>query len=281
MSHFDTPPDPFAPDASDSPDARWRGYNEFGVMLATDGHWVDARQAFADALDAAPAFAEVPAVHAVLLSNFAQACFYTGDVDEAVRTARRSLSARLLCADEHDAPMARSRSDLAVYLAASGALDEAQATLQHAMYSLTHTLGAEHEHLAVPRENAARLAQVLAARGAAWPDTVMATRSDDNDAAQEADAPFSISAEQDAIDVFPLATGGSTDDYALEFVEELPPPPLRADSAATPARLAGFEGHVTDDTPPVAPPAPVRPTGLGFEIHYGVPPELLLDGGAD
>lgn len=281
MSHFDTPPDPFALNASDSPDARWRGYNEFGVMLATDGHWVDARQAFADALEAAPAFAEVPAVHAVLLSNFAQACFYTGDVDEAVRTARRSLSARLLCADEHDAPMARSRSDLAVYLAASGALDEAQATLHHAMYSLTNTFGGEHEHLAVPRENAARLAQVLAARDASLQDTTETTQGDENAAPHESAAAFSISAEQDAIDVFPLSTSGDTDEYALEFVEELPPPPLRAETASVPSRIAGFEGHQSDDAPPVTPPTPARPAGLGFEIQYGVPPELLLDGGSD
>lgn len=258
MSHFDTPPDPFALDASDSPDARWRGFNEFGVLLATDGHWDDARHAFADALDAAPAFAEVPAVHAVLLSNFAQACFHTGDVDEAVRAARRSLSARLLCADEHDAPMARSRSDLAVYLAASGALEEAQATLHHAMYSLTQTFGSEHAHLAVPRENAARLAQAIASR-----------------------TPLSVSAEQEAIDVFPSPSRNATDEYALEFVEELPPPPVRASVSMLPTRLAGFDGPASDDAPPTPPSAPPRSAGLGFAVQYGVPPELLLDGGLD
>jgi len=277
VSHLDPAPDPFATDASDASDARWRGFNEFGVMLAVDGHWEDARQAFDDAVDAAPAFGDAPHVHAVLLSNLAQARFHAGDADGAIECARRSMAARVLCTEEDSAPMARIRSDLAVYLAASGALDEAQATLHHAIRSLEATFGAHDTRLLVPLENEVQFSRLTATSASATDVPWTSTAGEPAHAAERL-TPESLA----SIDVFPspraLDEANATDEYALEFVEELPPPPPKP--TTPPAPWIG-SGAPTAGEMPAAAHRPAESHGLGFEIQYGIPSELLLDGPQD
>lgn len=213
VSHLDTAPDPFATDAFDASDARWRDFNEFGVMLAVDGHWEDARQAFDDALDAAPALDDAPHVHAVLLSNLAQARFHTGDTVGAIHSAQRSMAARVRCADDDSAPMARIRSDIAVYLAASGAVDDAQATLHHAIRSLEASFGADDSRLTVPLENERRLSRLAPTGRSSAPP---ATDRTDRQAAADL-TPTSLA----SIDVFPSPRNGddaeTSAEYALAF----------------------------------------------------------------
>lgn len=258
MSTQHLSPDPCAPEPSDLPDAPWRGFNDFGVMLALDGHWEDAHHAFTDALGAAPALEDAPDVHAILRSNIAQACFHTGDMRGAICSARASLEARLQCSDADDAPTARARADLAVYLAAAGALDEAQATLQEALRALEEKLGADDPRLTVLRVNAARLARLAEET----PSTV---------------APPAVAEE--AVEIFPTPSANAMDDYALDLVDELPPREAPPFTSPTPTQPAATDTDASTAVVSASPQAVAPPVnGLGFVVEYGVPQDLLVDG---
>lgn len=294
--------DPHAAEPSDLPDAPWRGFNDFGVMLALDGHWEDAHHAFTDARDAAPARAEAPDVHALLESNIAQACFHTGDVPGAIDSARASLAARLQCGDADDAPTARARADLAVYLAAAGAVDEARATLQDALRVLEDRLGADDPRLTVLRINAARLARLTAA--SPMPDDAPAAPEEAFDLfpAPSGDtrrpAPGGLTADTmagpvaadpepatDAGDAVAAGTSDAfeaTDDYGLDLVDEFPPRPASPSVPPPHARFETAERAPSTTVSSASLPTGAPPLdGLGFVVEYGVPQDLLFDGPPD
>lgn len=145
------------------PHAGWRARNDEGVSLALDGRWPEALDAFSDALTDAPCFAQAPDVHALLHGNRAQAHFHCGELQRAVDSARRALAARLVCGEQDDAPVARIRADLGVYLAACGELGDAERALQDASISLEARFGQDDLRLATVLENQARI-QLLAHR---------------------------------------------------------------------------------------------------------------------
>lgn len=145
------------------PHAAWRAHNDVGVSLALEGRWPEALDAFSDALTDAPCFADSPDVHALLHGNRAQAHFHCGELQLAVESARRALAARLVCGDEEDAPVARMRADLGVYLAACGAMTDAEQSLHMARTSLEARFGDDDVRLATVLENQARL-QLMAQR---------------------------------------------------------------------------------------------------------------------
>lgn len=145
------------------PHAAWRARNDAGVSLALEGRWPEALDAFSDALTDAPCFVEAPDVHALLHGNRAQAHFHCGELQRAVESARRALAARLVCGDEDDAPVARMRADLGVYLAACGDITEAAQSLRVARTSLETRFGDDDLRLATVLENQARV-QLMAHR---------------------------------------------------------------------------------------------------------------------
>jgi tetratricopeptide (TPR) repeat protein len=138
------------------PNARWRALNDTGVSLALEGRWPEALEAFSAALQGAPAFADAPDVHALLHGNRAQAHFHCDEVQAAVESAYRSLAARLVCGDTSDAPVARMRADLGVYLAACGETANAEESLRKALASLEARFGEHDARLATLLENQAR-----------------------------------------------------------------------------------------------------------------------------
>jgi tetratricopeptide (TPR) repeat protein len=316
------------------PTAPWREHNDAGLALALAGQWDAAAASFDAALALAPSLADGPDVHALLHSNRAQAHFHLGERLLAVEAARRSLMARLICGDEGDAPMARIRADLAVYLAACGAHEEADATLRRARTTLEDRFGDEDVRLASLLENEARLAllvgqpahaepallrlhalveeagadpaslaplfeAVRAARyvppePAAVGEAVVETESAE-EAVMETESALeavvetefaeetvveaqSAEAELDATDLFPVPA--QTDSLLadeFDLVDDSAFPPLRSPSPAA-IRHAGLIEPGSHATPA---PAATRTHPLGFEIQYGVPQELLMDGNAD
>ncbi len=319
------------------PTAEWRTHNDAGLTLALAGQWEDAAASFDAALAAAPSLADGPDVHALLHSNRAQAHFHLGERLLAVEAARRSLLARLICGDEGDAPMARIRADLAVYLAACGAHEEADATLRRARHSMETRFGDEDARLFLLLENEARLALLAGQPAQAEPvllrlhalvedtgadparlaplfEAVRASRSvpAESDAvevvateafateavaaeavATEAVAAEAVAAEAvdaeavetevvttepDAIDLFPVSEAPDSllaDEFDL--VDDAAFPPMRSPSPAA-IRHAGLIEPGSHATPA---PAATRTHPLGFEIQYGVPQELLMDGNTD
>jgi tetratricopeptide (TPR) repeat protein len=272
----------------------WESANETGVSLCAEGRWPDAQQAFRDAVAIAPAFADAPAVHAVVLSNLAQADFRLGDTASALANARRALSARLIaCDDDLDAPMARIRADLSVYLAASGAFDEAAAALEAARLALEWRYGDEDDRLVTVLENEARIALAAGRPAVAEPallrlHALLAESGHDPDrlshlfalvdvsrrpaeGAERAEAtsdPFDDHRDADTMpDVFPSILSAD----AFDIVDEIPRPPLRSPSAQS-IRSEGLIEPGQHSTPPSF----ARTNPLGFEVQYGIPQEILL-----
>lgn len=282
---------------SDEPSRRatldWEAANEAGVSLGAQAIWLDARQAFLDALTAAPAFADAPAVHAVLLSNLAQAEFRLGDTASALANARRALSARLIACDhELDAPMARIRADLAVYLAASGAFDEANSSLEAARLSLEWRYGDEDARLVTVIENQARFALAEGKPAVAEPvllrlHALLEETGDDasrlahlfalvdasrrpSEGANAATAPVAHPEEPSDSDVMPDVFPGILNADDFDIVDDAPPP-LRSPSAQS-IRSEGLIEPGQHSTPQSF----ARTNPLGFEVQYGIPQEVLL-----
>ncbi len=317
------------------PSAAWREHNDVGLTLALAGQWEGAAASFDAALDSAPSLADGPDVHALLHSNRAQAHFHLGERLLAVEAARRSLMARLICGDEGDAPMARIRADLAVYLAACGAHEEAEATLRRARLALEARFGDEDARLVSLLENEARLALLAgqpaqaeppllrlhalvedagtdpaplaplfeAVRAARYEPTAPQAEARESEpmevvAVEEATAAAvtveavpieeatveAVTAEADPAEVepetfemFPRAEASDSllaDEFDL--VDDADFAPLRSPSPAA-IRHAGLIEPGIHATPA---PTATRTHPLGFEIQYGVPQELLMDGDA-
>jgi len=296
------------------PCATWRTRNDAGVSLAVDGRWPEALDAFSDALTAAPCFADAPDVHALLHGNRAQAHFHCGELQQAVASARRALAARLLCGDEDDAPVARSRADLGVYLAACGDVDNATQRLHEARRSLEARFGEDDLRLASVLENLARLQLLTQRPEAAEPlllrlhallgehDRTTASLTPLFEAIRHArmavpsyEAPAAAVVPNEEtldthhFDVFPVdassdvvdALGETSDassllDDAFELIDAEDYPPLRTPSpdAIRSAGLIEPGAHATSQE------AMKRTHPLGFEIQYGIPQDQRLDGNA-
>ncbi len=272
----------------------WEAANSAGVSLCAEDRWLEAHEAFREALSDAPAFVDAPAIHAVVLSNLAQSDFRLGDTASALANARRALDARLIaCGDELDAPMARIRADLAVYLAASGSFDEAQSSLEAARLSLEWRYGDEDGRLLTVLENQARIALSAGRPAAAEPALlrlhallvesghdperlshlfalVDASRrpSDGSDALQTYTEPQSGVGDLDVMpDVFPSILS----DDEFDIVDEAPLTPLRSPSAHS-IRAEGLIEPGQHSTPQSF----ARTNPLGFEVQYGIPQDVLL-----
>ncbi len=294
-------------DPAPPPSRGWQTANEAGLSLGNRGCWPAAAEAFREALTTAPSFAEAPEVHAVLLANWAQAMFRLGDTRSAVDAARRALSARLIvCDSEHDAPMARSRADLAVYLAADGAWDEADVTLGAARHALESRYGDEDARLVTVLENQARFALAAGRPAAAEPPllrlhALLAEMGEDparldpllalvaSARAGEPQPPFGEAhdgiahagyappsssqeeadqaADADGLDLFPASAHD-----AFDLVDDAVHPPMRSPSAQS-IRDEGLIEPGTHTTPR----AVARTNPLGFEVQYGIPQEVLFD----
>lgn len=146
---------------------RWQDDNDRGLMLAADGDWSEAIEAFAAAADSLarslPSGSHEPL--ALVLGNLAQACFRAGRIDDAVQHQQRSTALRVTLTGEDGMPVARARMDLAVMLASAGRCDDAWVLMQRVIASVEHRVGGEDARLAIVLENAARIA--LASNNAA------------------------------------------------------------------------------------------------------------------
>ncbi len=292
--------------------ADWNSANETGLLCATAQEWSSAEAAFRHAIAAAPPVRDEPVAHAILLGNLAQAQFHLGEAAGAVDTARQALAARLLsCEDAFDAPMARIRADLAVYLAVCGEHDEAGASLSMARHAIEARFGDFDARLLTILENQALLALAAGQPAAAEPvllrlhaligetggdpsrlepllaRIVEARRVDErshSDAGGQADTELdtgvyaNVEADEEMAtetdenpDIFPVLL----DDDAFDLIDDDLHPPMRSPSAQS-IRAAGLIEPGMHHTPSQA-----RQTNpLGFEVQYGIPEDILLNGSA-
>jgi tetratricopeptide (TPR) repeat protein len=291
------------------PHAAWRARNDAGVSLALEGRWPEALEAFSDALSDAPCFAEAPDVHALLHGNRAQAHFHVGELQLAVESAERALAARLVCGDADDAPVARMRADLGVYLAACGSITDAEQSLAASRYALESRFGEDDLRLASVLENQARI-QLLAHRPEAAEPLLLrlhALLGEQNmptdmlsplfDAVRRARAPEQVpehaeSATADAFDdfdVFPSETNEMADPApaveasdALEVDESLEDDLLVFDTivedvAASDLLDDAFEMIDAEDLPPMRSPSAdaIRSAGLIEPGAHATPQEAI------
>jgi tetratricopeptide (TPR) repeat protein len=272
-SHTYSEPD----DLPAAPYTSWQQANDEGLALAAGHRWAEAVAAFSEAIALAPAPGDAPDTHALLLSNQAQALYQVGEHDAAIDLARRSLSARLVCCDsDGDAPMARARADLAVYLAANGELEEAESMLRVARMSLEHAYGDEDARLAGILENQARVALMMQQPAVAEPallrlHALLAEAGADPSRLQPL---FALVAEyrehadmSDDVSIFP-----DLSDDGLELIVEEPHSPLQSPSA----QAIRDEGLVEPGEHPT-PDAYAQTNPLGFVVQYGVPQESERD----
>lgn len=269
-----------------SNDLDWHSANDSGMAFAAADDWRSAHTAFRTALACAPAYREAPATHAVLLGNLAQSRFRCGDHAGAIETARGALVARLIsCDGETDAPMARSRADLAVYLAAGGQHEEARRTLAQARAALEARFGEHDSRLISILENEARMAIASgAAAAAAAPlsrlQTILAASGEDSSRLGP------LFAHVDAVhgdgDVFGRVDGDVVIDGAVrdrepafdsadefDLVDDAAHAPFQTPSAER-IREAGLIEPGSHRTPV----ALLRTHPLGFEVQYGVPQDV-------
>lgn len=255
----------------------WHSANDIGMRYAAAENWHAAHTAFLTAIASAPAYRDAPATHAVLLGNLAQSRFHCGDTAGAVETARGALVARLIsCDDGADAPMSRSRADLAVYLAAGGQHAEARRTLAQAREGLEAQFGTHDSRLISILENEARLAIAAGDSDAAEAplsrlQTILAASGDDASRL----APL-LARINDATAEFMRARAVAderTDDEDFDLVDIETHAPFKTPSAER-IREAGLIEPGTHRTP-----VDLRLTNpLGFEVQYGIPQEILLSG---
>lgn len=250
--------------------AVWRARNDAGLALARVGRWPDALEAFSGALMDAPCFADAPDVHALLHGNRAQAHFHCGELQRAVASARRALAARLVCGDESDAPVARMRADLGVYLAACGEVAEAERSLHDARTSLERRGGKDDLWLASVLENQAWV-QLIAHRAAMEEPLRLLLRARARRATR-ALATDSFTPVIDALGHTPESEGLPDDTFELIDADEHPPVHRRSPHAT---RTVDLVGPGTRATPQEA---MQRAHPLGFDIQYGIPQEPLLYG---
>jgi len=286
------------PSLSDEPsrgaERDWACANETGLSFCAEARWLDAQQAFREAVASAPAFADAPAVHAVVLSNLAQADFRLGDTEGALINARRALAARLIaCEDDLDAPMARIRADLSVYLAAKGSWDEAAASLEAARLALEWRYGDEDERLITVLENEARIALAAGRTAAAEPallrlHALLAESGHDPerlghlfafvgasrraaDGTEEPGTSARLPEDAKELDAMPDVFPSILNTDAFDIIDEVPLPPLRSPSAQT-IRSEGLVEPGQHSTPQSF----AKTNPLGFEVQYGIPQDVLL-----
>lgn len=263
----------------------WEAANRHAISLGADGLWAEAVDAFDEALRLAPRFVESPETHAVLRSNLAQALFRSGDTMAAIESARRSLAARLVCCDdEGDAPMARARADLGVYLAASGAVDEARVMFDAASVAIEATFGDEDPRLDSLLENQARLELLAELPAAAEPKLLRlhALRENAGQAVTSLDELFALvaAARRDVIatpqdvastpkdvSIFPAG-----DDAEFDLIDDDAHEPMRSPTAQS----ILSEGLVEPGMHRT-PSSNTHTNPLGFEVQYGVPIEMLSE----
>lgn len=263
----------------------WQHANARGLSFYAAERWHDAMAAFEEAIATAPRFAHGPGIHAVLRGNRAQALFRLGDTAGAIDDARRALAARVLCSDsDDDAPIARARADLSVYLAASGAHEEAATMLDLAREALEAQFGEEDERLLTVLENQARLA--LAAHQPARAEPVLlrlhALMEESGVDTSALNALFhrvaearggSVSSVSDA--TAPDNATPSSDIFAIvdddfELIDHDTDVPMQSPNAQSILREGLIEPgqHAT-------PPSMRRTNPLGFVVQYGVPLDVL------
>lgn len=289
----------------------WLAANELGVSHGAADAWTAALEAFQNALAAAPGLDAAPEAHAVVLGNLAQAQFQVGDHAAAVRTGQQALEARLQsCTDSADAPVARIRADLAVYLAACGEHDRAEESLSLARETIEHRYGDEDVRLITILENQARLAIAAGRPSTAEPALLRLhallsdtggdpaslqpllelvaearesyTGTDSDVAVTDAavtDAAMTDAATPDAA-TWDAATSEEAElfpsilsDEAFDLVDDTPHPPMQSPSAET-IRHAGLIEPGQHTTPVEA----QHTNPLGFEVQYGIPQNELHDG---
>ena len=273
----------------------WQADNDRGLMLAADGDWHEALDAFASAADGlgpspSPGGQEPLAL---ALANLAQACFRVGRLDDAIQYQQRAAALRVALTDEDSMPVARCRMDLAVMLASARQYDEAWTLMQRVIASVEQSVGAEDTRLTIVLENAARIALASGNTASARPlllrlhalldqhqlptapaDSLLAEIASGHAPPAQALRVQTLQGEEQA----PVTALEEWEDQPLRDAVSVTDELLRATPSGVPSVPSTTEVEPPQDHPPVRAAAPVRRARPPARLRQ--PPTQTGDGSA-
>ena len=143
----------------------WRDDNQRGLSHAASGQWLRASESFHRAVlelsrvtgQIADGGEEQEAL-GLTIANLAQSMFRAGRTTEALDLVQQAIEVRAMVGGMDSMPVLRSRMDRAVMLATAGHVAAAQRELVEVIAKIELQGGARDARLAVPLENAARVA---------------------------------------------------------------------------------------------------------------------------
>lgn len=146
----------------------WRDDNGQGLSHATAGEWLRATESFHKAVQGLTRISgamdfgsdEQDAL-GLTIANLAHAAFRAGRTLEALDYAQQAIEVRSEVSGAGSMPVLRARMDRAVMLATAGHLSSAQRELADVINGIESHGGLQDARLAVPLENAARVALAL------------------------------------------------------------------------------------------------------------------------
>ena len=145
--------------------ADWRDDNHRGLDHAASGQWLRATESFHRAVqelsrvtvEIADGGDEQEAL-GLTIANLAHAMFRAGRTQEALDYVQQAIEVRAMVGGMDSMPVLRTRMDRAVMLASAGHVAAAQRELADVIAKIEAQGGAQDARLAVPLENAARVA---------------------------------------------------------------------------------------------------------------------------
>ena len=145
--------------------ADWRDDNHRGLDHAASGQWLRATESFHRAVQelsrVTGEIADGSDEHEALgltIANLAHAMFRAGRTQEALEYVQQAIEVRAMVGGMDSMPVLRTRMDRAVMLASAGHVAAAQRELADVIAKIELQGGAQDARLAVPLENAARVA---------------------------------------------------------------------------------------------------------------------------
>jgi hypothetical protein len=143
----------------------WHDDNQRGLSHAATGQWLRASESFHHAVqelsrvtgEIADGGDEQEAL-GLTIANLSQAMFRAGRLKEALDLVQQAIEVRAMVGGMESMPVLRSRMDRAVMLASAGHVVAAQRELGDVIAKIELQGGVRDARLAVPLENAARVA---------------------------------------------------------------------------------------------------------------------------
>jgi len=235
----------------------WRDDNQRGLSHAATGQWLRASESFHRAVQELSRVTgqiadggEEQEALGLTIANLAQSMFRAGRTTEALDLVQQAIEVRAMVGGMDSMPVLRTRMDRAVMLATAGHVAAAQRELVEVIAKIELQGGTRDARLAVPLENAARVALAQGDQDAA---RAFATRLHGvlvehglatSRASQLLDrvAP-AAGPELTLIDPVATTTMEAPADFEEDEEDDAPASPLMGAAMVTPANSSRIEDH--------------------------------------